>query len=153
MSALQAANPGVRTVRIDAEHAGQRLDNFLLACFRQVPKARVYRSVRSGEVRVNKGRARQGYRLCEGDMVRLPPLSQNISAAREATPGNELTRVLNEAVLFEDDHMLVLNKPAGLAVHGGSGQSQGLIERCAQSGHSRSSWNWCIGWIAKHRVR
>jgi len=128
MATPRPNNPGVRTVRIDAEHDGQRLDNFLLACFRQVPKARVYRSVRSGEVRVNKGRSRQGYRLREGDMVRLPPLRQNVSSARGAIPGLDLTRVLNEAVLFEDEQLLVLNKPSGLAVHGGSGQSLGLIE-------------------------
>ena len=128
MTASRPNTPGVRTVRIDAEHDGQRLDNFLLACFRQVPKARVYRSVRSGEVRVNKGRTRQGYRLREGDMVRLPPLRQSVSPARGAMPGMNLTRVLNEAVLFEDEQLLVLNKPSGLAVHGGSGQSLGLIE-------------------------
>jgi 23S rRNA pseudouridine955/2504/2580 synthase len=138
MSASQPINPGatrpaatdtgVQTVRIDAEHDGQRLDNFLLACFRQVPKARVYRSVRSGEVRVNKGRSRQGYRLREGDMVRLPPLNRNVAPGRAAAPGTELTRLLDAAVLFEDEHLLVLNKPSGLAVHGGSGQSHGLIE-------------------------
>jgi 23S rRNA pseudouridine955/2504/2580 synthase len=128
MPVSQPTNPGVRIVCIDAEHDGQRLDNYLLACFRHVPKGRVYRSVRSGEVRVNKGRARQGYRLREGDMVRLPPLSQNISAAQDALPGTDLTRVLNNAVLFEDEQLLILNKPSGLAVHGGSGQVVGLIE-------------------------
>ena len=128
MSASRSDNPGVRTVRVDAEHEGQRLDNFLLACFRRVPKARVYRSVRTGEVRVNKGRTRQDYRLREGDMVRLPPLTQGVSAERAATPGSELTQILREAVLFEDEQLLVLNKPCGLAVHGGSGQSLGLIE-------------------------
>lgn len=128
MQVSQPINPGVRIVCIDAEHDGQRLDNYLLACFRHVPKGRVYRSVRNGEVRVNKGRARQGYRLRAGDMVRLPPLSQNISAAQDALPGTELTRVLNNAVLFEDEQLLILNKPSGLAVHGGSGQVVGLIE-------------------------
>ena len=128
MTDPRPVNPGVRTVCIDAEHDGQRLDNFLFACFRQVPKARVYRSMRSGEVRVNKGRARQDYRLREGDMVRLPPLSQHVSPAQDAAPGADLTRALNAAVVFEDEQLLVLNKPSGLAVHGGSGQSHGLIE-------------------------
>jgi 23S rRNA pseudouridine955/2504/2580 synthase len=128
MSASQPTNPGVRTVCIDAEHEGQRLDNFLIACFRRVPKARVYRSVRSGEVRVNKGRSRQGYRLRTGDMVRLPPLSQNVPVSTDVVPGASLTQVLNDAILFEDEQLLILNKPSGLAVHGGSGQSHGLIE-------------------------
>jgi 23S rRNA pseudouridine955/2504/2580 synthase len=120
-----AARP--RLVRVDAEHAGQRLDNFLAAHFRQVPRPRLYRSVRSGEVRVNKGRVRQDYRLREGDLVRLPPLSQ-AARAGAATPGTGLAERLAAAVLFEDEHLLVLDKPSGLAVHGGSGQSLGLIE-------------------------
>lgn len=114
-------------VRVDAEHAGQRLDNFLAAHFRKVPKARLYRSVRTGEVRVNKGRVRPDHRLCEGDLVRLPPL--NMPRPVEAVaPSELLSRRLLDSVLFEDDHLLVLDKPSGLAVHGGSGRSLGLIE-------------------------
>jgi len=128
MTDPRPVNPGVRTVCIDAEHDGQRLDNFLLACFRQVPKARVYRSLRSGEVRVNKGRSRQNYRLKEGDMVRLPPLVSASSPTTGVAPGADLTRVLNDSILFEDEYLLILNKPSGLAVHGGSGQTIGLIE-------------------------
>jgi 23S rRNA pseudouridine955/2504/2580 synthase len=114
-------------VRVEAEQAGQRLDNFLAACFRQVPRSRLYRSVRSGEVRVNKGRVRQDYRLREGDLVRLPPL-RTPPASTPAAPSAGLRAVLDEAVLMEDQYLLVLNKPSGLAVHGGSGQSLGLIE-------------------------
>ncbi len=119
--------PAARTVRVDAEHAGQRLDNFLAARFRRVPRARLYRSVRTGEVRVNRGRVRQDYRLQEGDLVRLPPLDQTPPAA-VPDPGGGLARTLAAAVLFEDEHLLVVDKPSGLAVHGGSGRSLGLIE-------------------------
>ena len=114
-------------MRVDAEHAGQRLDNFLAAHFREVPRGRLYRSVRTGEVRVNRGRARQDYRLEEGDLVRLPPLSV-APAAPTATPSPALRARLEEAVLLEDAYLLIVDKPAGLAVHGGSGQSLGLIE-------------------------
>lgn len=126
-----AANPQIGAapalVRVDADHAGQRLDNFLAAHFRKVPRARLYRSVRTGEVRVNKGRVRPDHRLCEGDLVRLPPLSAPAPAGA-AVPGAELSRLLAQSVLFEDDYLLVLDKPSGLAVHGGSGRSLGLIE-------------------------
>ena len=118
----------VRTVRVDAEHAGQRLDNFLAAQFRNVPRARLYRSVRTGEVRVNKGRVRQDYRLEEGDVVRLPPLGGARPAAPDGAPSPALGDTLRRAVLFEDDDLLVIDKPSGLAVHGGSGRSLGLIE-------------------------
>jgi 23S rRNA pseudouridine955/2504/2580 synthase len=114
-------------VTVDAEHAGQRLDNFLAQYFRKVPKARLYRSVRTGEVRVNKGRVRPQHRLCAGDLVRLPPLSSPASAA-PGVPGEALSRLLVDSVLFEDEYLLVLDKPSGLAVHGGSGRSLGLIE-------------------------
>lgn len=114
-------------VRVDAEHAGQRVDNFLAAHFRKVPKARLYRSVRTGEVRVNKGRVRPDHRLREGDLVRLPPLSAPAPSSA-ATPGEALAQRLVDSVLFEDDYLLVLDKPSGLAVHGGSGRSLGLIE-------------------------
>ena len=127
MATPPQSSGSVRVVRVEAEQAGQRLDNFLAACFRQVPKARLYRSVRSGEVRVNKGRVRQHYRLREGDLVRLPPL-RTPPAGTPASPSAGLRTVLLEAVLMEDQHLLILNKPSGLAVHGGSGQSLGLIE-------------------------
>jgi 23S rRNA pseudouridine955/2504/2580 synthase len=116
-----------RTVRVDADHAGQRLDNFLAAHFRDVPRARLYRSVRTGEVRVNKGRARQDYRLSEGDLVRLPPLG-GARLQVEAAPSPSLAAGLRAAILYEDEALLVLDKPSGLAVHGGSGRAFGLIE-------------------------
>jgi 23S rRNA pseudouridine955/2504/2580 synthase len=105
---------------------GQRLDNYLLRECPGVPKTRLYKAIRKGEVRVNKGRARPERRLANGDVVRLPPLASDTRAPAVAPP--DWQRRLANAVLFEDDNLLVVNKPAGLAVHGGSGLSFGLIE-------------------------
>jgi len=127
--------PGVRHVTVDAGHAGQRLDNFLLGFLKGVPRTHVYRLLRKGEVRVNKGRSRPEYRLEEGDVVRIPPVRQGETAGREVTARAVASGKfdwLNERVLLEDEHLLVLDKPAGLAVHGGSGVSVGLIEALRQ---------------------
>jgi 23S rRNA pseudouridine955/2504/2580 synthase len=117
----------VRILRVDAESDGQRIDNFLLRHLKGVPRSHLYRVMRRGEVRVNKGRVKASHRLRAGDLVRIPPLR----TARPETP----TRIpaarlapLAEAVLYEDERLLVIDKPAGLAVHGGSGLSYGLIE-------------------------
>ncbi len=107
--------------------AGQRVDNFLLATLKGVPRSLVYRILRSGEVRVNKGRVRPGHRLAPGDQVRIPPLRRP-EAAAPAAPSRQLAEQLDAAILFEDSHLLVIDKPAGLAVHGGSGLRLGLIE-------------------------
>ena len=124
-SARQSAK--VRKVRIDANTAGQRIDNFLLRELKGVPRSAVYKLLRRGEVRINGGRARPTRKLAEGDEVRIPPV-------RMAAPGEApkvsvgLSERLQDAVLFEDKDLLVIDKPTGLAVHGGSGQSLGLIE-------------------------
>jgi len=127
----QGARPGVQHVTVDAGHAGQRLDNFLLTALKGVPRTHVYRLLRKGEVRVNKGRAKPDYRLKEGDVVRLPPVrraeSNGDHLATQAAKSGKLDWLL-ERVLYEDEHLLVLDKPAGLAVHGGSGVTVGLIE-------------------------
>ncbi len=126
-----ASRPGVRHVTVDAGHAGQRLDNFLLGTLKGVPRTHVYRLLRKGEVRVNKGRAKPDYRLEEGDVVRIPPVRQGESAGRAlAAKAAASGRFdwLEERVLVEDEHLLALDKPAGLAVHGGSGVAVGLIE-------------------------
>lgn len=124
--------PAVRFVAIGPGQAGQRIDNFLVGQLKGVPKSRIYRMLRRGEVRVNKGRASPRRRLCDGDQVRIPPL--RIAAARPpATASEGLLERLGEAVLYEDDRLLVLNKPAGLAVHGGSGVSLGVIEALRQA--------------------
>lgn len=106
--------------------AGQRIDNFLLARLKGVPKSWVYRVLRRGEVRVNKGRAKPTRRLAEGDVVRVPPL--RVAQREQVTPGQGLQQAIQDAILFEDDQLLVVNKPSGIAVHGGSGVSHGVIE-------------------------
>ena len=123
MSSHDKAAPAVRWITIDAERSGQRLDNFLLATLKGVPRTHIYRIVRKGEIRINKGRRKADYRLQEGDVVRIPPVDVRAPAPK----GPELTW-LNELVLFEDDYLMVLDKPSGMAVHGGSSLSFGVIE-------------------------
>jgi 23S rRNA pseudouridine955/2504/2580 synthase len=116
---------------IDEDQAGQRLDNFLMGQLKGVPKSKIYNIIRKGEVRVNKGRSQPDYKMVAGEEIRIPPVRM---AEKEplAKPSNVMTRVLEQAVLFENEGLLVLNKPAGLAVHGGSGISLGLIETLRQ---------------------
>ncbi|MBL8326455.1 MAG: RluA family pseudouridine synthase [Rubrivivax sp.] len=128
----------MRLLTVDAESAGQRLDNFLLRLLKGVPKTHVYRVIRSGEVRVNRGRAAADTRVAEGDRVRVPPVRTSASAAGRAGGDAALPHVPPREfpVLFEDEHLLALDKPAGVAVHGGSGVNFGVIEqlRCAREG-------------------
>lgn len=117
----------VAMVCIDAERAGQRLDNFLMSQLKGVPKSHIYRIIRSGEVRINKGRAKPTSRLEAGDQVRIPPV--RVAQPGEAAPvSHAMAEKLSRSLLYEDDSLLIYNKPAGLAVHGGSGISLGLIE-------------------------
>ena len=116
---------GVRKVRIDADGAGQRVDNFLHRELPGVPRGRVYRLLRRGEVRVNGGRVRADYRLSSGDEVRIPPV--RLREAGSMPPPGPAAKLLDQ-VLYEDKKLLVVDKPAGLAVHGGSGVSHGVIE-------------------------
>ncbi|MFI4930592.1 MAG: RluA family pseudouridine synthase [Burkholderiales bacterium] len=113
----------MQRVNVDEGSAGQRLDNFLLRLFKGVPKTHVYRVIRSGEVRVNRGRASADTRLALGDEVRLPPVRVAERASAAPAPGREFP------ILYEDDHLLAVDKPAGVAVHGGSGVSFGVIEQ------------------------
>ncbi len=115
----------VRKIRIDGEQAGQRIDNFLRRQLPGVPKGRLYRLLRRGEVRVNGGRIRAEYKLQEGDEVRVPPVQIR---SESAPPSAGLTAKLADRVLFEDKKLLVIDKPSGLAVHGGSGLSHGVVE-------------------------
>ncbi len=126
--AVKSGSPAVRYLEIDESRAGQRLDNFLIATLKGVPRSHIYRILRKGEVRINKGRARPDYRLEPGDVVRIPPL--RLSPARDLDPGKAADGFgwLLPRILYEDDDLMVVNKPAGLAVHGGSGVSVGLIE-------------------------
>ena len=131
-------------VTVDEDYAGQRLDNFLIRQLKGVPKTHVYRIIRSGEVRINKGRAQADTRVEAGDIVRLPPVRTSeraeqkavaISAAQEVVRHGAMSTVGGYApaaefpILFEDDFVLAIDKPAGVAVHGGSGVSFGVIEQ------------------------
>jgi len=117
----------VRQVVVEDGYQGQRLDNFLLAMLKGVPKSYVYRIVRKGEVRVNKGRTKVSYRLQQGDTVRIPPV-RVADRDEPAQPGEKTMLSLKQAILYEDKRLLVLNKPSGFAVHGGSGLKYGVIE-------------------------
>ena len=110
-----------------SEYAGQRLDNFLLARIKGAPKSLIYRVIRKGEVRVNKGRTKPDYKLKVGDIVRIPPVTVK-EQAEAPKVSSSLTEVIEKSILFEDEYMMAINKPKGLAVHGGSGINLGLIE-------------------------
>ncbi|MCH9692949.1 MAG: RluA family pseudouridine synthase [Gammaproteobacteria bacterium] len=115
----------VRKVSIDAERAGQRIDNFLRGELPGVPKGRLYRLLRRGEVRVNGGRVKAEHKLQEGDEVRIPPARIR---AEGAPPAENLAARILDTIIYEDKRLLVVNKPSGIAVHGGSGVSHGVIE-------------------------
>ena len=121
----------VTFLTVDAAFAGQRLDNFLLARLKGLPRSRLYRLLRRGEVRVNKGRVRPSYRVNGGDVVRVPPLRLS-APAQVATVPDKLVAQLEAAIIYEDERFLAINKPCGLAVHGGSGVRLGLIEALRQ---------------------
>ena len=122
------AAAAVQALTVDEESAGQRLDNFLIRHLKGVPKTHVYRIIRTGEVRINKGRASADTRVQTGDVVRVPPVRvATPSPDAPVAPGREFP------LLMEDDHMLAINKPAGVAVHGGSGVSFGVIEQLRQA--------------------
>ncbi len=121
------SSPKVRFIEIQPDQAGQRIDNFLLCQLKGVPKSMIYRIVRKGEVRVNKGRIKPEYRLKAGDTVRIPPVRQPEPRDPAQVP-QKLLQQIESRILFEDKRILVLNKPSGVAVHGGSGLSFGIIE-------------------------
>lgn len=119
---------------VDADRVGQRLDNYLLALLGRPPKSMIYKMLRKGDVRVNKGRVKPDYRLQAGDLVRLPPFAQPVSESTEQNVlvGQGLLQLLSQSVLFENSDFMAINKPSGLAVHGGSGLKFGLIEALRQ---------------------
>jgi 23S rRNA pseudouridine955/2504/2580 synthase len=117
----------VRRIRIDEDYRGQRIDNYLMGLLKGVPRSFVYRILRRGEVRVNRGRIQASYRLQPGDLVRVPPV-QLAPKAAPGRPGERVLRRLDGAILLETPRFLVINKPTGMAVHGGSGLNFGVIE-------------------------
>lgn len=127
MSPAQESPNRARRVRAEAADAGQRIDNFLLRTLKGVPRSHVYRLLRKGEVRVNGRRARPSQRLEEGDEVRLPPV-RSAAPERPGRVPDSLIALVRDHLLFEDERLLALDKPAGLAAHGGSGITFGAIE-------------------------
>jgi 23S rRNA pseudouridine955/2504/2580 synthase len=115
------------SVTVDEASDGQRIDNFLAKTLKGVPKSHIYRILRSGEVRVNKGRIDAAYKLVLGDIVRVPPI--RVATTEKPVTNAPATSVLESTIIFEDDALLVIDKPAGFAVHGGSGVSRGVIEQ------------------------
>ena len=131
MTNTPSQTSGVQMLEVSPELAGQRIDNFLRTQLKGVPKTLIYRILRKGEVRVNKGRIKPEYKLQAGDMVRVPPL--RLPERDEPVPvAQGLLERLEAAIVFEDKALIVLNKPAGIAVHGGSGLSFGVIEALRQ---------------------
>jgi len=124
---MEQINHSVRMLEVTQENAQQRIDNFLRLHLKGVPKSMIYRIVRKGEVRVNKKRIKPEYKLKEGDIVRIPPVRV---AAENTLPSPKLNAIaqLEARIVYEDDALLILNKPSGLAVHGGSGLDFGAIE-------------------------
>lgn len=121
----------VEYISVTEDYAGQRIDNFLITRLKGLPKTRLYRILRKGEVRVNKKRAQPSYRLQAGDQVRLPPVELEDKNVPK-TPGKQLMEFLATRILYENEHLLILNKPSGIPVHGGSQVKLGLVEilRC-----------------------
>lgn len=125
---MKTETPAVKIVAISADEAGQRIDNFLRTHLKGVPKSMIYRILRKGEVRVNKKRIKPEYKLEDGDQVRIPPVRVAEREEDAVSPHLQKVAALEHVILYEDDHILVLNKPSGTAVHGGSGLSFGVIE-------------------------
>jgi 23S rRNA pseudouridine955/2504/2580 synthase len=127
-AAAAGPDPSVRYVEAGEGDAGQRIDNFLLRHLRGVPRSHLYRLLRTGQVRVDGRRVRAEHRLSIGERVRIPPVRQDAGSRPAGAPSASLRRRVTEAILYEDRELLVINKPAGIAVHGGSGLSFGIIE-------------------------
>ncbi|GGK68804.1 23S rRNA pseudouridine(955/2504/2580) synthase RluC [Amphritea balenae] len=126
-----STSPSVQWFEIDSELQGQRIDNFLRTRLKGAPKTLIYRILRKGEVRVNKKRIKPDYKLQAGDLVRVPPIRLS-EAKTPAKVSDNLRQLVDSSILYEDDDLMVINKPSGLAVHGGSGISLGLIETVRQ---------------------
>jgi 23S rRNA pseudouridine955/2504/2580 synthase len=126
-SEQNSPNTGVQLLEVSTHSDEQRLDNFLMSRLKGLPKSHLYRLIRKGEIRVNKKRCKPDQRLTEGDVVRVAPLRLSNSEAPVA-PGAGLVQHLTQCILYEDEYLMVLNKPSGLAVHGGSGIAAGLVE-------------------------
>ena len=128
MNTINPQKSAVRLVEITAAQVDQRLDNFLLKQLGKMPRNRIYRIIRKGEVRVNKKRCKPDYKLQIGDQVRIPPVRLESDLQEKSKPPKHLLASLEQAIIFENNHILVINKPSGLAVHAGSGVDYGVID-------------------------
>ena len=126
MSDLPTTHNSVQLVSVDEFSIGQRLDNYLLKQLKGVPKSHIYRLIRKGEVRVNKGRKKAEYKLQADDIVRIPPI--RLAAEKNHQPSSGMIETLHESILYEDKGLMIINKKSGMAVHGGSGIGIGIIE-------------------------
>lgn len=127
MSRIQNKKTEVHYLVVDSEQHQRRIDNFLGSVLKGLPRTRIYQMLRRGEIRVNGGRVKQGYRLQAGDRIRIPPVWLGAEPAR-GTPPDHMLELVQDRLIYQDLDMMVLNKPAGLAVHSGSGRSHGIIE-------------------------
>ena len=127
MTGKKVEQRGVSFITVDDDHADRRLDNFLIGYFGNLPRTRIYRMIRKGEVRVNKGRIKQNYRLQTGDMVRVPPLYL-LPQEKPSRPPARLSELIGNSIIYEDDYLIAINKPSNIAVHSGSGVQYGVIE-------------------------
>lgn len=128
MNKISSTLTSVQLIEITPDQAGQRVDNFLIKSLKKLPKSRLYRIIRKGEVRINKKRVKPEYKLCSGDMLRIPPVRLDEDNNGPVTIPAELLQRLETSVLYENEEILVLNKPGGLAVHSGSGLKYGVID-------------------------
>jgi 23S rRNA pseudouridine955/2504/2580 synthase len=128
MTITDSPKSSIKFLIIDDNQHGQRIDNFLITRLKGLPKSHLYRVLRKGEVRVNKKRIKPEYRLQAGDVVRVPPLRLSTQTNAPAKPSQNAQQLLTTRILYEDKNLLIINKPAGMAVHGGSGVSLGVIE-------------------------
>lgn len=143
-SVVKESGDGVRFVKIDENTDGQRIDNFLLRILKGVPRTHIYRLLRTGNIRVNKGRIKPGHRLALGDVVRIPPLRMAVRESSSA-PAVVIEKII-KSIIYEDNDIIILNKPSGLAVHGGSGVQLGAIETLRQARPK------CVGLELAHRL-
>ncbi len=127
MKAKKVEQRQVSFLTVDEEHAERRLDNYLIGHFGSIPKTRIYQMIRKGEVRVNKGRIKQNYRLQTGDMVRIPPVHITLREI-PSKPPESLSELIRNSIIYEDDHLIAINKPSNVAVHSGSNVQFGVIE-------------------------
>jgi 23S rRNA pseudouridine955/2504/2580 synthase len=127
------SSSNVQVICVDESHEGQRIDNFLFTRLKGVPKSRIYKAIRKGEVRVNKKRVKPEYKLSIGDQIRLPPLRVAAPAVVKGFASQRMGQKIEQRIIFEDPDFIIINKPAGMAVHGGSGISLGVIEALRQA--------------------